>query len=41
MTCPTELWPILRAKESDAGCRFQVIAFDEVQFFPREPAFSS
>ena len=32
---PRELWPVLRAKESAAGCRFEVVAFDEVQFFPR------
>ncbi len=36
---PHELWPLLRAKESAAGCRFQVIAFDEVQFFPRDSGF--
>src|SRR5271155_5768393 len=29
-TAPNEMWPLLRAKESEAGCRFQVIAFDEV-----------
>lgn len=34
-----ELLPILKAKESAAGCRFQVIAFDEVQFFPRDSGF--
>ena len=33
------MWPVLRAKESAAGCRFQVIAFDEVQFFPRDSGF--
>jgi len=38
-TNPGELWPILRAKESAIGCRFQVIAFDEVQFFPRDSGF--
>jgi len=38
-TQPGELWPILRAKESAAGCRFQIIAFDEVQFFPRNSGF--
>jgi len=26
---PKELWPILRGKESELGCRFDVIAFDE------------
>src|ERR1700712_2562611 len=36
---PHELWPLLRVKESAAGCRFQVIAFDEVQFFPRGSGF--
>src|ERR1700688_1372567 len=35
VTAPREMWPILHAKESAAGCRFQVIAFDEVQFFAR------
>jgi thymidine kinase len=38
-TNPKELWPILRAKESDLGCRFDVIAFDEVQFFGRDSGF--
>jgi thymidine kinase len=38
-TNPKELWPILRAKESAVGCRFDVIAFDEVQFFPRDSGF--
>lgn len=36
---PNELWRILREKESAAGCRFEVIAFDEVQFFPRDSGF--
>jgi len=36
---PMEMWPLLRAKESEAGCRFQVIAFDEVQFFGRDSGF--
>jgi thymidine kinase len=36
---PKELWPILRGKESAAGCRFEVIAFDEVQFFGRDSGF--
>lgn len=36
---PKELWPILRALESAAGCRFEVVAFDEVQFFPRDSGF--
>src|SRR5437763_399822 len=30
----SEMLPILKAREQAAGCRFQVIAFDEVQFFP-------
>ena len=34
-----ELWPLLRARESQAGCKFQVVAFDEVQFFPRDSGF--
>lgn len=38
-TQPTELWAILRDKESAAGCRFEVIAFDEVQFFGRDSGF--
>lgn len=38
-TAPGELWAILREKESAAGCRFEVIAFDEVQFFPRDSGF--
>jgi thymidine kinase len=38
-TNPNELWQILRAEESAAGCRFDVIAFDEVQFFPRDSGF--
>ena len=33
---PKELWRILRARESELGCRFDVIAFDEVQFFARD-----
>jgi thymidine kinase len=36
---PKELWPILRGKESELGCRFDVIAFDEVQFFARDSGF--
>ena len=36
---PKEMWMILRAKESAAGCRFEVVAFDEVQFFPRDSGF--
>src|ERR1700676_3854330 len=39
VTSPKEMWSMLRAKESDSGCRFQVIAFDEVQFFPRDSGF--
>ena len=31
VTAPKEMWAMLRAKESGSGCRFQVIAFDEVQ----------
>jgi thymidine kinase len=33
---PRELWRILRTNESALGCRFDVIAFDEVQFFGRD-----
>ena len=36
---PKEMWPVLREKESAVGCRFEVIAFDEVQFFARESGF--
>jgi thymidine kinase len=36
---PKELWPILRARESELGCRFDVVAFDEVQFFGRDSGF--
>jgi thymidine kinase len=36
---PQDLWPILRLRESEIGCRFEVIAFDEVQFFPRDSGF--
>jgi thymidine kinase len=36
---PRELWQVLRAKESDAGCRFEVLAFDEIQFFARDSGF--
>src|SRR5580693_1910742 len=38
-TNPLEIWPLLRAKESGIGCRFHVIAFDEVQFFSRDSGF--
>ena len=38
-TFPDEMVTILRAKEADAGCRFEVVAFDEVQFFPRDSGF--
>ena len=38
-SAPSELLALLREKESLAGCRFQVIAFDEVQFFPRDSGF--
>jgi thymidine kinase len=36
---PKELWPILRDRESAIGCRFDAIAFDEVQFFGRDSGF--
>ncbi|MDP9171433.1 MAG: hypothetical protein M3N54_12505, partial [Acidobacteriota bacterium] len=36
---PRELWQALRAKESAAGCKFEVLAFDEVQFFGRDSGF--
>ena len=36
---PKEMWMLLRAKESAAGSRFEVVAFDEVQFFPRDSGF--
>ncbi len=36
---PSDLWPILSARESELGCRFEIIAFDEVQFFPRNSGF--
>src|SRR6202167_4137340 len=36
---PKELWRILRARESELGCRLDVIAFDEVQFFARDSGF--
>ena len=38
-TRPSELCAILQEKESALGCRFEVIAFDEVQFFPRDSGF--
>ena len=38
-TRPSEVWSILQEKESALGCRFEVIAFDEVQFFPRDSGF--
>jgi thymidine kinase len=38
-TNPREIWPVLRARESESGCRFEVIAFDEVQFFGRDSGF--
>jgi thymidine kinase len=38
-TNPKELWPILRGEESALGSRFDVIAFDEVQFFGRDSGF--
>ncbi len=39
VTNPGEIWGILRMRESENGCRFQVIALDEVQFFPRDSGF--
>ena len=39
VTHPQELWPLLRDKESSTGSRFEVVAFDEVQFFPRDSGF--
>jgi thymidine kinase len=39
VTNPIEIWSLLRAKEQATGCRFQVIAFDVVQFFPRDSGF--
>lgn len=38
-TNPNELWRVLRMNESALGCRFDVIAFDEVQFFGRDSGF--
>jgi thymidine kinase len=38
-TNPKELWPVLRGHESALGCRYDVIAFDEVQFFGRDSGF--
>jgi len=38
-THPQQIWEILRTRESEAGCRFEIIAFDEVQFFPRDSGF--
>ncbi|HZL57645.1 MAG TPA: hypothetical protein VFC21_11210, partial [Bryobacteraceae bacterium] len=38
-TRPGEIWEVLRTRESEAGCRFEVIAFDEVQFFGRDSGF--
>jgi len=38
-THPGEIWEVLRARESEAGSRFEIIAFDEVQFFPRDSGF--
>ena len=38
-TNPKELWPILSSHESALGCHFDVIAFDEVQFFGRDSGF--
>ncbi len=38
-THPHQIWEILRARESEEGCRFEIIAFDEVQFFPRDSGF--
>ena len=36
---PSDLWPILSLRESELGCKFEIIAFDEVQFFPRNSGF--
>lgn len=36
---PREIWPILRGHESKAGSRYDIIAFDEVQFFGRDSGF--
>ena len=38
-TNPGEMFALLRAKEAAAGCRYEVIAFDEVQFFARDSGF--
>jgi len=38
-TNPAEIWEVLRTRESEAGSRFEVVAFDEVQFFPRNSGF--
>ncbi|MEP6714192.1 MAG: thymidine kinase [Terriglobia bacterium] len=38
-THPRELWQALRARESAAGSRFEILAFDEVQFFGRDSGF--
>lgn len=34
-----DLLPLLKTLESGAGSRFHVLAFDEVQFFPRDSGF--
>jgi thymidine kinase len=36
---PRQLWPILRDKESAIGCKFEIVAFDEIQFFSRDSGF--
>jgi thymidine kinase len=38
-TRPAEIWEVLRDRESAAGSRFEIVAFDEVQFFPRDSGF--
>jgi thymidine kinase len=38
-TNPNELWRVLRIEESTLACRFDIIAFDEVQFFGRDSGF--
>lgn len=38
-TNPREIWEVLRARESETGSRFEIVAFDEVQFFSRDSGF--
>lgn len=40
-TSPGEMLGILRQKEAEAGSRYEIVAFDEVQFFPRDSGFFS